>query len=247
VKVRVSPSKEDMGRAAAEKAAEILRSALAAKKIARFVAATGASQFGFLKHLSEMKGIDWGRTAMFHLDEYVGLPETHRASFRRYLKERVIGQVHPGEVHLIEGDAVDPEGECRRISALIAEAPIDVAFVGIGENGHLAFNDPPADFQTDEPFLVVELNEACRKQQVGEGWFDTVEDVPERAITMSIRQIMKSANIICTVPDKRKAEAVRSCLSDSAEISPVRPASILKEHARAFVFLDADAASLLRQ
>jgi len=247
VKVRVSPSKEDMGRAAAEKAAEILRSALATKKIARFVAATGASQFGFLKHLSEMKGIDWGRTAMFHLDEYVGLPETHRASFRRYLKERVIEQVHPGEVHLIEGDAVDPEGECRRISALITEAPIDVAFVGIGENGHLAFNDPPADFQTDEPFLVVELNEACRNQQVGEGWFDTVEDVPERAITMSIRQIMKSANIICTVPDKRKAEAVRSCLSDSAEVSPVRPASILKEHARAFVFLDADAASLLRQ
>jgi len=247
VEISVCRSKEEMARRAAEKAAELLRSALAAKETARFIAATGASQFTFLEHLACARGIDWDRTAMFHLDEYIGLPESHPASFRKYLEERLIAKVHPGHVHLIRGEAQDTQGECRRLSGLISQAPIDVAFVGIGENGHLAFNDPPADFETDKPFIVVDLDEACRSQQVREGWFKTLDEVPRRAITMSIRRIMKSQSIVCTVPDKRKAKAVRDCLSERVEISPRRPASILKEHDRAYVFLDPEAASLLEE
>lgn len=245
MKLRVLPDRQETGRAAAEMAAAILRSALVSQETARFVAATGASQFTFLDHLTRAEGIDWDRTVMFHLDEYVGLPESHPASFRKYLMERLVAKVHPGRVHLIQGDAEDAEKERRRVSRLISEEPINVAFVGIGENGHLAFNDPPADFETGEPFIVVKLNEACRRQQVGEGWFPTVGDVPERAITMSIGQIMKSETIICTVPDRRKAKAVRDCLSEGAPVSPMFPASILKEHRQAFVFLDPESSSLL--
>ncbi len=247
MEIQVFDTKDEMGRAAAGRAAEILRAALAAKPAARFVAATGASQFDFLDHLTRAEGIGWARTVMFHLDEYVGIPPDHAASFRKYLRERLVDKVHPGSVHLIEGDAADAEGECRRLGEVISEEPVDVAFVGIGENGHLAFNDPPADFKTDVPFIVVNLNEACRKQQVGEGWFARVESVPKQAITMSIRQIMKAENIICTVPDRRKAEAVRDCLSAEASVSPMHPASILKGHERAFVFLDKEAALLLER
>jgi len=247
VEIRICESNEDMARDAAEKAAELLRSALAAKESARFIAATGASQFTFLEHLARVRGIDWGRAVMFHLDEYVGLSASHPASFRKYLEERLIAKVHPGRAHLICGDAQDAQGECRRMGALISEAPVDVAFVGIGENGHLAFNDPPADFETEDPFIVVNLDEACRSQQVREGWFKTVDEVPTEAITMSIRQIMKSQSIVCSVPDKRKAKAVRDCLSEGAEVSPRCPASILKEHGRAYVFIDPEAASLLEE
>ena len=234
---KISQTKESMGKAAADKAAEILRDAINKKGEANFVIATGASQFEFLKNLTKMTSIDWAKTTMFHLDEYVGLSENHPASFRRYLKDRFISKVHPGHTHLIEGDAKDPEKKCERLNGIISQKEIDVAFVGIGENGHLAFNDPPADFDTEKPYIIVELDDACRKQQLGEGWFKSFEDVPKKAISMSVKQIMKSKHIICTVPDKRKAEAVKDCFQGD-EISPEYPASILKKHDNCFVFLD---------
>jgi glucosamine-6-phosphate deaminase len=187
--------------------------------------------------------VDWRRTVFFHLDEYVGLPASHPASFRRYLKERLADRVHPGAFHFIEGDRPDPEAEARRVGELIRGCEIDLAFVGIGENGHLAFNDPPADFATEEPYVVVRLDEACRRQQLGEGWFESLEEVPRRAISMSIRQIMKARRILCVVPDARKATAVRDTLT--GEVSPWRPASALQRHPAATVYLDVDSAALL--
>jgi glucosamine-6-phosphate deaminase len=241
----VFPTRIEMAQAAATRAAELLVNAIARKGHASFVAATGASQFEFLDGLTSIPGVDWSKTTMFHLDEYVGLPEAHPASFRRYLKERLIDRVHPGVVHLIRGDVLDIQAECRRLNRLIADHNIDVAFVGVGENGHLAFNDPPADFEVEDPYIVVELDDDCRRQQMGEGWFASLEEVPRRAISMSIRQIMRSRAIVCTVPDGRKAQAVYQCFT--GEVSPLNPASILRQHARANVFLDTDAASLLSQ
>jgi glucosamine-6-phosphate deaminase len=239
----VFDSKREMAEAAAARAATALKAAVAEKGEARAIAATGASQFEFLDALCATPGIDWARVVFFHLDEYVGLPDTHPASFRGYLRDRIVARVHPGTFHFVAGDADDVAAECRRVGALLAAAPIDVAFVGIGENGHLAFNDPPADFETEEPYLVLTLDEACRRQQLGEGWFPRIEDVPARAISMSIRQILKSREILAVVPDLRKAPAVRDCLE--LPVSPSRPASVLRQHARATLFLDRDSASLL--
>jgi glucosamine-6-phosphate deaminase len=245
--ISINSTKEETGYAAAEKATEILRDVLASKSRACFVVATGASQFEFLNSLCKLGGIDWGRTEMFHLDEYVGLSAAHPASFRRYLTERLVEKVHPGKVHFIEGDASDATSESERIGKIISKKEIDVAFVGIGENGHLAFNDPPADFETEKPYLVVDLDEKCRKQQVSEGWFRALDEVPQKAITMSVRQIMKANRIICTCPDKRKAIAVRDCLSADSPITPFNPASILRKHEKAYIFLDRESASLVRQ
>lgn len=241
--IRICNTKQELGQAAAQEAADSIRKAIAARGRANLIAATGASQFEFLDSLVQQPEIDWSRTNFFHLDEYVDLPETHPASFRKYLKERIVERVHPGQFVFVEGDNGDPEAECRRLAELIAQYPIDVAFVGIGENGHLAFNDPPADFATAEPYIVVELDKVCRKQQLGEGWFKSLEEVPRRAISMSIRQVLKSNQILCTVPDQRKAEAVRNCLEK--EISPQYPASILRKHPNTIFFLDQDSASLL--
>ena len=243
MELKVFPTKSEMARQAAQRAAASLREAIAARSRAHVVAATGASQFEFLEALVRAPGIDWARTVFFHLDEYVGMPATHPASFRRYLDERIVQRVHPGAFHFIGGDAPDPEAEARRVGALIAAHPIDVAFVGIGENGHLAFNDPPADFETEAPYVVVSLDEPCRRQQLGEGWFARLEDVPHRAISMSVRQIMKAAEVVAVVPDARKARAVRDCLEGA--VTPEHPASILQRHPRATVFLDEPAASLL--
>ena len=244
MKVEVFDSKREMGGTAARDAAEIIRGAIAARGRARVVAATGASQFEFLDALAREGGIDWGQVTFFHLDEYVGLPESHPASFRRYLRERLAERVRPGAFHFIDGEAPDPRAECRRLGELISQGEVDVAFVGIGENGHLAFNDPPADFETEKPYLVVELDEACRRQQVGEGWFKGLDEVPRRAISMSIRQILKARRIICVVPDRRKAEAVKDCLE--LEVSPLRPASVLRRHEGASLYLDRESASLLK-
>ena len=243
MKIEVFKTKKACGAAAADRGTKILRQTIADNGRASFIVATGASQFDFLKALTEKTGIDWRLTTMYHLDEYIGIRAEHPASFRRYLKQRLVDVVHPGRVHFIQGEAADPDAECRRISAIIAQDKIDVAFVGIGENGHLAFNDPPADFNTELPYIVVELDEACRRQQLGEGWFASLEEVPTTAISMSIRQIMKSGTVICTVPDKRKAQAVKQCFE--GEITPMHPASILRNHANAFVYLDEPAASLL--
>jgi len=245
MKIKVLETKQEMGKAAAEEAARILISTIREKGEAVFVATTGASQFEFLENLISIPSFDWSKTTMFHLDEYIGIPQTHPASFRNYLKERLIDKVHPRAVYLIKGDAEDPESECERLGKIVSEKEIDVAFVGIGENGHLAFNDPPVDFNTERPYLVVELNEACRRQQLGEGWFKNLNEVPHRAISMSIKQIMKSKNIICNVPDSRKAQAVKDCLEGN--ISPHHPASILRKHKNAFLFLDRGSAKLLER
>ena len=244
MEIITSKTKEEMVKAAAGKAAEKLKEAISTKGHARFIAATGMSQFEFLENLVKDTSIDWSKTTMFHLDEYIGLPQTHPASFRKYLKERLINFVHPGTVHLIQGDSEDPEAECDRVGRFIADEEIDAAFVGIGENGHLAFNDPPADFQTEKPYIIVQLDEACRRQQLGEGWFNSFDEVPQRAVSMSIKQIMKSKSIVCIVPDTRKAQAVRDCFE--GEISPDHPASILREHDDTFVYLDKESASLLK-
>lgn len=236
-------TKRETSEAAAHVASTKLRGALKTSGHASFIVATGASQFDFLATLTGDETIDWNNTTMFHLDEYIGIPETHPASFRKYLRERLVDVVQPGTVHFLDGEADDPQAECDRLNRIISQHEIDVAFVGIGENGHLAFNDPPADFETEDPYILVELDEACRLQQVGEGWFSGIDAVPTQAISMSICQIMKAKTIVCTVPDERKAEAVRNCLH--GEITPMHPASILQTHPDCTVFLDAGSASLL--
>jgi len=243
MQVRVFDSAEELAREAARMAAASIRSATDAGGGARVVAATGNSQLGFLEVLTATDGIDWSRVTFFHLDEYLGLPESHPASFRRYLRERIVDRVHPAAFHFVDGQAADAAAECRRLGALYAERAPDVAFVGIGENGHLAFNDPPADFDTPDPYLVVELDEACRRQQLGEGWFASLDDVPRRAISMSISGILAAREILCIAPEERKARAVRDCLE--GEIGPDRPASALRRHERTTVLLDRDSASLL--
>jgi glucosamine-6-phosphate deaminase len=243
VNITIHDSAAAASQAAAETAAGILRDAILSKGSAVFVAATGNSQIEFLAHLTAAPGIAWEHTTMFHLDEYIGIPAGHPASFRRYLEERLTGCVPVGKVHFVRGDASDLPAELARLNAAIAAAAIDVAFIGIGENGHIAFNDPPADFSTETPFMVVDLDEACRRQQVGEGWFESIDAVPRQAVSMSVRQIMKSARILCTVLEKRKACAVKTCLE--GEIGPWFPASILRTHPSCDLFLDRDAAALL--
>ena len=243
MKVEVFNNKLELGEAAAADANKIIQQAIVDRDVAYVIAATGASQFEFLDALVG-KPIDWSKVVFFHLDEYVNLSEAHPASFRRYLKERIINRVQPLAFHLINGEAEDVLKECQRVGELISQQAIDVAFVGIGENGHLAFNDPPADFETEKSYIVVDLDEACRRQQVGEGWFRSIDEVPTQAISMSIKQILKAGHILCIVPDKRKAEAVRS--SVESEVSPLRPASILQKHSNVKLYLDRESSSLLR-
>jgi len=231
-----------MSRAAARHAIRVLADALKARGGARLVAATGASQFDFLDALTATQEIEWSRVEMFHLDEYVGLPVDHPSSFRKYLLERLIARTGITRYHLLDGER-DAALAAQRVGRTLAEAAIDVAFVGIGENGHLAFNDPPADFETEQPYVIVTLDDACRRQQVGEGWFDSVADVPSQAISMSVRQILKAREIICVVPDARKAPAVKACVE--GKVSPEAPASILQTHARTTLYLDRESAALL--
>ncbi len=231
-----------LGRAAAAQAADAIRGAIQARGRARVVAATGASQFQFLEALTAEPGMDWGRVELFHLDEYIGLPMTHPASFRRFLHERLIDKTGISEFHLLNGEA-DAAQVIRQANQAIAAAPIDIAFAGIGENGHLAFNDPPADFETAEPYLIVNLDEACRRQQIGEGWFADLAAVPKRAISMSVRQVLRAKEIVAVVPDARKAQAVKACFD--GPISPMAPASILRTHPNATIYLDKQSSALL--
>jgi glucosamine-6-phosphate deaminase len=240
----IYPNKALLGAAAAAEAAETIRAAVAESGGARIIVATGASQFEFLSALVSIPDLPWARVEMFHLDEYIGMPADHPASFRRYLRERFIEPTGVGTVHLLDAEH-DPAQVCRRVGARIAAAPVDIAFVGIGENGHLAFNDPPADFETREPYLIVSLDEPCRRQQVGEGWFPDLESVPTRAISMSCRQILASRRILCIVPDARKAEAVRA--SVEGPVTARVPASILQTHDDVTLYLDLESASLLRK
>ncbi len=232
------------GKSAADKGAALIRGAIKERGEAFVILATGASQFEMLKALVEKDDIEWGRCTIFHLDEYVGIAESDKASFVRYLKERFLAHVPMVKQFVaINGNSGDVAGEIARINAAIKAVNIDVGFVGIGENSHLAFNDPPADFDTKAPYIVVDLDKKCRLQQKNEGWFKTLEDVPKQAISMSISQIMKARSIICTVPDLRKARAVKCAVEGS--VSNLCPASILQDHKACFVFLDQDAASLL--
>jgi glucosamine-6-phosphate deaminase len=242
VNIKTYPDRHTMSRAAAAYAATALRGCISEHGRARIVAATGASQIDFLEALTSTPGIDWSAVEMFHLDEYVGLPVRHRASFRRYLLDRLINKAGIGRYHLLNGEQ-DPLTVARDVGNALTGEPVDLAFVGIGENGHLAFNDPPADFTTEEPYLIVTLDAACRRQQVGEGWFSSIDEVPAQAISMSVWQILKSREIIAVVPDARKAAAVKACVE--GPISPMAPASILQTHANTTLFLDHDSAALL--
>jgi glucosamine-6-phosphate deaminase len=241
--LKVFSDRSSLGKAAAQKAAAAIRSAIRNRGQARVIAATGTSQFEFLAALTDSEDVDWGLVEVFHLDEYIGLPADHPASFRKILLDRFVNRVGIAKFHPLDGDASDLSEVIRQVGEELASAPVDIAFVGIGENGHLAFNDPPADFETEEPYLIVNLDEACRRQQVGEAWFGDISQVPEQAISMSVRRILKAKEILAVVPESRKARAVKSCFE--GEISPMAPASILRTHADAHVYLDKESSSLL--
>lgn len=234
--VKIYSLEPEMGQAAAAYAAERLRSAIAEKGSANLILATGTSQFSFLEALKK-EDIDWKKITVFHLDEYTGLPETHPASFRRYLKERILEFVRPGQVHLIRGDAPDLAAEMEAYANLLKRHRIDIACIGIGENGHIAFNDPPvADFSDPLWVREVELDADCRRQQLGEGWFPSLEEVPERAVTLTVTAIMNCRAISCVVPGERKAKAVQNTLY--APVSEACPATILRTHPDTTLFLD---------
>lgn len=243
MEIHIANTPNELGVAAGKKAAELINKAIKQNGKSNIILATGASQFETLNQLIK-EDIDWSKVTMFHLDEYIDLPESAPASFRKYLKERFLDKVSPLKaVYLINGET-DPEAECMRLGELITENPIDIALVGIGENGHLAFNDPPADFETKRPYLVVNLDKECRMQQFGEGWFKTIEEVPAQAISMSVQQIIKSTHIVCSVPDSRKAQAVKDCLEQS--VSNRYPSSILQDHPSCNCYLDKASAHLLK-
>lgn len=244
IDIRLHETKLDNAEAAAAFGAAAIRDAIAARGKANIVVATGASQFEMLEALVATPGIDWSKVTAFHLDEYIDMPETHPASFRKYLKERFTSKLPSlGAFHFVVGDAADLDAELNRMNALLDAHPIDVMFAGIGENGHLAFNDPPADFETTVAYKVVQLDERCRQQQFGEGWFPTFDDVPTEAISMTVRRILSARIIVLTVPDERKAEAVRHVLE--GPVTNMWPASILQQHPNCHAFLDRAAASQL--
>ena len=244
MEIIISKTKEELGKRAAAKGAALIRKALAEQGEANIIVATGASQFEMLEALVKEE-VDWSKVTGFHLDEYIGLPATHLASFRKYLRERFVEKVPLKAFYYVTGDAGDPQAECARLGAIIKEKSIDVAFIGVGENGHLAFNDPPADFETQDPYLVVTLDEQCRKQQLGEGWFASFEEVPGQAISMSVNQILQSKAIICSIPDQRKAEAVKGTVE--SEITPMIPGTALQKHNATWLYLDEASASLLKR
>src|SRR5580700_6451051 len=241
--LRVFKDKVLLGRAAAEQATTVIRRALAERGEARIITATGAAQFQFLEALTATPNIDWPKVEAFHLDEYIGLPATHPGSFHKFLMDNLASKTGIVNFHYLDGNAADVAAAAGEVGRKLASAPIDIAFLGIGENGHIAFNDPPADFNTEDPYLIVNLDEACRRQQVGEAWFADISQVPERALSMSARQILKAREILAVVPDTRKAEAVKACFE--GEISPMAPASIMRQHTNATVYLDTNSASLL--
>jgi len=241
--IRVFDDKKTLGQVAADQAATAIRRAISERGSARIIAATAASQLEFLDALTKTPGIDWKKVEAFHLDEYIGLPISHPGSFRKMLIEQLVSKTGITRYHLLDGDAADPAAVVNEAGRQLASAPIDIAFLGIGENGHIAFNDPPADFETEVPYIIVNLDEACRQQQVGEAWFANISQVPAQAISMSARQILKAKEILAVVPDKRKAQAIKACFE--GEISPMAPASILRRHPNATVYVDTNSASLL--
>lgn len=243
LKISIYENIDKMGEAAANFTAEKINEAISERGLANIILATGASQFSFLKAL-KLKDIDWSNVVVFHLDEYIGLPDTHPASFRKYLKERILNDVKPKAIFLLNGDAADVEAEISRYSQELSSRTFDVACIGIGENGHIAFNDPPiADFNDPKLVKIAELDDDCRNQQLGEGWFPTFDDVPKLALSLTIPAIMRCKTISCVVPDERKAMAVKNTLF--AKINTDCPATILRTHADTKLFLDESSASLI--
>jgi len=241
--IRVFNDRNSLGRAAADHAAEVIRGAIASQGRARITAATAASQREFLEALTSAPGIDWQKVEAFHLDEYAGLPLSHPGGFRAMLLSQLIQKTGIPKYHLLEGDAPDLAAAARKASEAIASSPIDICFLGIGENGHIAFNDPPADFETREPYIIVNLDEACRQQQVGEAWFADISQVPTRALSMSAQQVLKARELLAVVPDLRKADAIQKCLE--GPVRPEAPASIMRRHSKATLYLDWQSASKL--
>ncbi|ADY14070.1 glucosamine-6-phosphate deaminase [Sphaerochaeta globosa] len=236
MRVIMCEDKHEMGYQAAQLGISLIKEAIERKGQAVIVVATGLSQFSLYAHLGEAN-LDWSKVEAFGLNEYVNLPDTHPSSFRYYLKTRFVKKVqHLGAFYAVNGDAQDLQAEIERLNALIREKDVDVAFLGIGENGHIGFNDPPANFETNAPYIVVELEERCRRQQVSEGWFATLEEVPRQAVTMSVRQILKAKNLVCSVPDQRKARAVAMCLYD--QISVYAPCTVLRTKKECTLLLD---------
>jgi glucosamine-6-phosphate deaminase len=240
--LKVFEERNSLGKAAAAQAAAGIQRAIAERGAARIIAASAASQFEFLAALTATPGIDWKRVELFHLDEYIGLPMTHPASFCKFLQDRLISKTSITKCHLLDGHG-EPGEVIRRTNEAISASPIDVAFVGIGENGHLAFNDPPANFDIEDPYIVVDLDQACREQQIAEGWFKELADVPKHAISMSVRQVLKAKEILAVVPGPRKAQAIKACFE--GEITSLAPASILRTHPAATIYLDKESAALL--
>lgn len=236
---------QEMGKHAAEKVADLIRKTVSEKGKARLLVSTGQSQFEFFEEITKMEDIPWESVEIFHLDEYIGLPITHPASFRKYLKERFIDKINPAEMHYISGEG-DIAATIAEVTESIRKSPIDIGIIGIGENGHIAFNDPPADFDTKNAYHVVTLDEKCRMQQVGEGWFGSIEEVPKQAISATVPQILACRTIVSIVPHKVKAEAVRNTL-ESPEVTNLIPATALRNHERWYLYLDADSASLLKK
>jgi glucosamine-6-phosphate deaminase len=241
MKIFVEKTSEDLGRKAADIVADEINKAIKEKGSARIILSTGASQFTTLENLVK-RNIRWDCVTMFHLDEYIGLSETHAASFRKYLKERFVNLIHPKEAFFVNGEG-DVSGNITALTKEIRKEPIDVALIGIGENSHIAFNDPPADFNTTEAYIIVNLDDNCKRQQMGEGWFATVEDVPKQAVSMTVYQMMQAKVIISCVPGERKAEAVKKTLT-AEKVTPVIPATMLREHSNWMLFLDEGSASL---
>ena len=242
MKMHVFETPELLGQSAAKQTAELINATIAANGTARIVLSTGASQFDTISNLRKAN-IDWTKVEMFHLDEYIGVPATHPASFVKYLSERFIGDdLKLKQAHFIDGTQ-DPQKVIADVTKEIRKAPIDVALIGIGENAHIAFNDPPADFDTKEAFIIVDLDEACKAQQVREGWFATLDDVPRKAITMSVYEIMQAKVIISAVPYSQKAKAIKDTVE--TDVTNTVPATILKTHHNWSLYADKASASLL--
>ena len=241
MKVNAYATHTDMARAAAEFGADLISEAVARRGRAVYILSTGMSQAAFLDELTSIPDVPWNRTVMFHLDDYLGLPADHPASFDRYLHERFIDKARPGEYHLIDGNAAEPEAECERCAGLLEREPVDICFAGIGETAHLALNDPPADFDEPRTFRVIDIDRRSRRQLAGEGWFDSWRDCPARAITISIARIMRCNTVISVVGEARKATAVSRTLSEP--VSPDCPATVLRRHPDSHLYLDADSAS----
>ena len=239
MEIRICENSKELGRSAAEYVARVINDAIAKKGEARIVLSTGASQFDTLSALVEIPGIEWGKVEMFHLDEYVDLPITHVASFRKYLQERFVDKVGTLKaVHFVDGTK---EG-IADITREIRRAPIDIGLIGIGENAHIAFNDPPANFDTKEAYIIVNLNDRCKQQQMGEGWFATIDDVPKQAVSMTTYQIMQCEKIVSCVPHKVKAEAIKNTLC-AKELTNEIPATLLKTHSDFVLYVDKNSAS----